>query len=225
MFTGLVQAVGVVRRLETIPEGVAIAIAAGGWAHGAGRGGSIAVNGCCLTLADEPAGGELRFVAIPETLDKTNLGGLAVGGRVNLEHAVSASTQMGGHFVQGHVDGVGRVTGVTRPGPDGGEWRVRLAPPAGLMRFMSPKGSVCLDGVSLTIAALDAGGADGSGGWIEVALIPETLEKTTLDAWKAGDAVNIEADTLAKTVVHFLEHYLENRAGGGGGLAPSGGAG
>ncbi len=187
---------------------MSIEIDAGGWRCGAGGGGSIAVNGCCLTLTDDPAdSGVLRFVAIPETLAKTNLGRLGPGSAVNLETSITADTLMGGHFVQGHVDGVGEVVGVERPGPGGGEWRVRVRPPAGLMKFMSPKGSVCLDGVSLTIAALEPGDARGSGGWIEVALIPETLENTTLGDRTAGDAVNIEADILAKTVVHFLENY------------------
>ncbi|HHN77866.1 MAG TPA: bifunctional 3,4-dihydroxy-2-butanone-4-phosphate synthase/GTP cyclohydrolase II, partial [Phycisphaerales bacterium] len=98
----------------------------------------------------------------------------------------------------------------------GGEFRVRVGPPAGLMRFMSPKGSVCIDGVSLTIAALDPGDTRGEGGWIEVALIPETLEKTTLGRVETGDLVNIEADILAKTVVHFLQNYA-----GPGGASPA----
>ena len=209
MFTGLVQAVGVVQAIQPGPDGVRLAIEPGGWTPGVGRGGSVAVNGCCLTLTDDPAGrkGVLGFVAIPETLEKTGLGGLRAGSRVNLETAVSAATLMGGHFVQGHVDGVGEIAGVETPGPDGGEWRVRVVPPASLMRYMAPKGSVCLDGVSLTIAALEAGGPDGRGGWIEVALIPETLEQTTLRDWMVGDRVNIESDVLAKTVVHYLEHY------------------
>lgn len=171
-----------------------------------------------MTLVDDPVGpgGGLRFVAVPETLEKTGLGGLLPGDRVNLEAAVSASTPMGGHVVQGHVDGVGVVERV--PGGDGGEWRVRVVPPAGLMRYMVPKGSVCLDGVSLTLAALDPGGGDGVGGWIEVVLIPETLERTTLRGWRAGDVVNVEADVLSKTVVHHLEHYARAM-----GLVPPGG--
>lgn len=213
MFTGLVQSVGVVRAVEAVPDGVRLTVDPGGWSPGAGRGGSVAVNGCCLTLTDDPeaSGGLLGFVAIPETLEKTGLGGLVAGSSVNLETAVSAQTLMGGHFVQGHVDGVGTVGLVTRPSGDGGEWRVRLAPPAALMRYMSPKGSVCLDGVSLTLAAVEPGDRDGVGGWIEIALIPETLEKTTLGAWEVGDRINIEADVLAKTVVHYLQHY--GRAG------------
>lgn len=178
----------------------------------------MGVSGCCLTLVADPVevGGVLRFVAVPETLGVTTLGGLGVGSRVNLEGAVTASTLMGGHVVQGHVDGVGRVTRVVRPG-DGAEsgvdgWRVRVGLDADLMRWMTPKGSVCLDGVSLTIAALDAG--DGAGGWIEVALIPETLEKTTLRDLEIGDRVNVEGDVMVKTVVTAVERYLGASAGG-----------
>lgn len=212
MFTGLVQAVGTVRAIEPTQAGIALNIDPAGWSPRAGRGGSVAVNGCCLTLTADPTehDGMLGFVAIPETLEKTALRRLAVGSRVNLETAVSAQTLMGGHFVQGHVDGIGTVANIRTPrdaGNETGEWRVRVQPPAGLMRFMSPKGSVCLEGVSLTIAAIEPGGPDGSGGWIEVALIPETLVHTTLREWAEGDPINIEADTLAKTVVHYLEHY------------------
>lgn len=185
-----------------------------------GRGDSVSVSGCCLTLVADPGevGGVLRFVAVPETLGVTTLGGMGVGSRVNLEGAVTASTLMGGHVVQGHVDGVGRVARVSRPGDgeSGGGWRVRVGLDAGLMRWMTPKGSVCIDGVSLTIAAMDAGdgAGDGSGGWIEVALIPETLERTTLVDLEVGDAVNIEGDVMVKTVVGVVERYLDASAGG-----------
>ena len=228
MFTGLVQAVGEVVRLEPGGAGTEIDVsspaflaarAVGGGANGGvrdGRGDSVGVSGCCLTLVADPVevGGVLRFVAVPETVGVTTLGGLGVGSRVNLEGAVTASTLMGGHVVQGHVDGVGRVTRVVRPGDraeSGGDgWRVRVGLDAGLMRWMMPKGSVCLDGVSLTIAALDVGdGADdSSGGWIEVALIPETLEKTTLRDLETGDRVNVEGDVMVKTVVAAVERYL-----------------
>lgn len=191
-------------------RGVAIEIDPGEWTHAAGEGGSIAVNGCCLTLTDDPGGcgGRMRFFAIPETLAKTNLDRLSLGSGVNLEGSVTAETLMGGHFVQGHVDGVGEVIRVVRPEEADGEWRVRVRPPADLMKFMAPKGSVCLDGVSLTIAALDAGDASGAGGWIEAALIPVTIEKTIMSDYEPGDAVNIEGDILAKTVVNYLQHYL-----------------
>ncbi|MEQ8769575.1 MAG: riboflavin synthase [Phycisphaerales bacterium] len=197
MFTGLVQAVGSVASIDPSPAGVRIRIDPGEWAHTPDVGESIAVSGCCLTLA-EPAGDTLAFDAIPETLAKTTLGDLKPGDPVNLEHAMRADALVGGHFVQGHVDGVGEVIAVETEG----EWRVRVRPPAELMRFVAPKGSVTIAGVSLTVAALDA-----AAGWFEVALIPTTLELTTLDALAPGDRVNLEMDMIAKTVVHHLDHY------------------
>jgi len=202
MFTGLIETMGTVRSIDPTPAGVRLAIDPGTWDYHPRPGDSIAVSGCCLTVAGGGPGGSgapgFAFDVIPETLRKTILGGLTPGSRVNLEHSLRADSLLGGHFVQGHVDGVGEVTGVEK----GEEWRVRVRPPADLMRFMAPKGSVSLDGVSLTIADLSV-----EEGWIEVALIPTTLEITTLGELEPGDRLNIEADILAKTVVHHLEHY------------------
>lgn len=198
MFTGLVETTGTVRSIDPSAAGVRLTIDPGGWAHRPTEGESIAVSGCCLTVAGVAAGGAIAFDVIPETLRMTILGGLTPGSRVNLEHSLRADSLLGGHFVQGHVDGVGEVVSVVK----GEEWRVRVRPPAGLMRFMAPKGSVALDGVSLTLADLSV-----EEGWIEVALIPTTLEITTLGELAPGSRVNIEADILAKTVVHHLEHY------------------
>lgn len=199
MFTGLVEAMGVVRSVGPSPAGVRLGIDPGSWAYRASAGDSVAVNGCCLTVVNHPAvGGELLFDAIPETLSKTTLGGLKVGSPVNLEHAATASTLLGGHLVQGHVDGTASVESVVTRG----EWRVRLAPPADLMQYIVPKGSVTVEGVSLTVAAVDP-----AQGWFEVALIPTTLEKTTLKGLASGARCNIECDAMAKTVVHWLRHY------------------
>lgn len=203
MFTGLVETTARVVRIDPTDAGVRLVIDPGDWAHRPAPGESIAVSGCCLTVAalgpDRAGSGpELGFDAIPETLAKTILGGLGPGSRVNLEHSLRADSLLGGHFVQGHVDGVGEVVGVETEG----EYRVRVRPPADLMRFVAPKGSVSIDGVSLTIADLSA-----DDGWFEVALIPTTLEVTTLSGLKPGSRVNLEADILAKTVVHHLEHY------------------
>ena len=193
---------GSIAAIQPTQTGLRLLIDARPWAHSPAAGDSISLNGCCLTLASPPATtqGLWAFDAVPETLAKTTLGRLKAGSRVNLEHAATASTLMGGHMVQGHVDGVGAVLSVqTTP-----EYRVRVRPPPDLMEFLSPKGSVCLEGVSLTIAALNP-----MEDWFEVALIPMTLEKTTLAALHADDECNVEADSMAKTIVHWLRHYGE----------------
>ncbi len=193
MFTGLVQAVGRVADLSPTAAGVRLRIDPADWAHRPQPGESIAVSGCCLTLA-EPVGEArlLVFDAIPETLRLTTLADLQRGSRVNLEPCCTPTTLLGGHIVQGHIDGVGEVASVVTEG----EYRVRIRPPRGLMEFVTPKGSVCVDGVSLTIAGL---GDD----WFEVALIPTTLRETTLGELAAGSRVNLEMDVLAKTLVHW----------------------
>ena len=140
----------------------------------------------------------LEFDAIPETLAQTSLGGLKPGSRVNLEHAVTAATLMGGHVVQGHVDAVGVVEGVDTA--DG--WRLGLTLPEAAMQFVIPKGSVTVEGVSLTIAAVDT-----NANRFEVALIPTTLEKTTLGGLAPGDRCNVETDIMARTIVHWLKAY------------------
>jgi len=197
MFTGIVQSTGRVAALQRNPFGVRLSIDPGSWTPDEGRpprhGDSICVSGVCLTVAaiDDAV---LCFDVIAETLDKTTLGSLAVGDSVNLEPSVTPNQPLGGHFMQGHIDGVGEVTAVTS-GQE--EWRITIQPPSELMRYMIPKGSVAIDGVSMTLAAVhdDA---------FEIALIPTTLELTTLGQRKAGDYVNLEADILAKTTVHTL---------------------
>lgn len=206
MFTGLVQAVGTVRRLEPSPAGVRLVVEPvgprGGWGYVPGLGESISVSGCCLTVAGVSEGA-WAFDVVRETLSKTTLGGLAAGSLVNLEHSVTPATLLGGHLVQGHVDGVGVVERVDR----GADWRVRVRSPAGLMEYMTPKGSVAVEGVSLTLAAVDV-----AAGWFEVALIPTTLEVTTLGGLRDGDRVNLEADAMAKTVVHWLKNFGSSSA-------------
>ena len=157
------------------------------------HGESVAVNGCCLTVAelDDDA---LHFDVIRETLDKTNLGDLKTGDRVHVERSLRPTDRLDGHFVQGHVDG--HATLVKRTATDE-EWRLRLRIADDLARFVMPKGSVCIDGVSLTVAALD-------GDEFEVALIPTTLDKTALGQREVGWRFNFEADVLAKSVVTTL---------------------
>lgn len=161
------------------------------------HGESVAVNGCCLTVAEIHDDG-LGFDVIPETLEKTNLGDLASGDRVHVERSLRASDRIDGHFVQGHVDGQAEL--LDRVATEA-ETRLRLRPPAELMSFVFPKGSVCLDGVSLTVASLDAD-------TFEVALIPTTLKKTVLGDRNTGWQFNFEADVLAKGVVHTLRQML-----------------
>jgi riboflavin synthase len=206
MFTGIVQHVGRVASMTTTSAGRRLIVDPGGWGYQAAFGDSVAVAGCCLTIAAplQEAGGLLVFDVVPETLNKTNLGQFSPGRAVNLEHAATPATLLGGHVVQGHVDGVGRVqknethSPIHQQGAEG--WLLRAELEQELMEYMVPKGSVAVEGVSLTIAAVDVGA-------IEIALIPTTLAKTTLAQLKPGDAVNIEADVMAKTVVHYLRHF------------------
>jgi riboflavin synthase len=198
MFTGLVQATGAVAELRPSTQGVRLLIDPRPWPSVPALGDSICVSGCCLTLATPPAAGLWVFDVVPETLAKTTLGIWTPGAKVNLEPSATPATLLGGHIVQGHVDGIGDVVSVVRDG----EYRVRVRPPEALMEFLSPKGAICVDGVSLTIAALNP-----DQGWFEVALIPTTLEKTTLSLLKPGDRCNLEADAMAKTIVHWLKHY------------------
>jgi riboflavin synthase len=157
-------------------------------------GSSIAVNGVCLTVV-ERGPDHLGFGLSEETLRRTSLAGLSPADPVNLERPVTLTTRLGGHLVQGHVDGVGEVVGV-EAAPAGGAW-LTIRPPAELVRYLVDKGSVSVDGVSLTVAGVD-------GDAFSVALIPHTLAVTTLGAAGAGDAVNLEVDVLAKYVERLL---------------------
>lgn len=215
MFTGLVQAVGTLRELVPTPAGVRLHVdpsdllAASAPAPPFLMGESIAVNGVCLTLAADPAahGQHLIFDAIPETLSRSSLHRLGRGSRVNLERSVTPATLLGGHIVQGHVDGIGVVQHIQSTD----DWRIRFTPrplpDADPMEYLPPKGSITVDGVSLTIASLGADLPPGPPTWFEVALIPTTLAKTTLGDLREGDVVNLEFDSVAKTIVHWLRHF------------------
>lgn len=206
MFTGLVQAVGTVAAAGVQPgtEGVLrLEIDAKGWSHRPAAGDSIAVDGCCLTVVETPTGANrLAFQAVPQTLSLTTLGRLKPGDRVHLEHAATPTTLLGGHMVQGHIDGVGTVSRVDR----GGDYRIAIRVPAGVEPFMVARGSVCIAGVSLTLASVTHGGAE-----IGVALIPSTLEMTTLGNLLPGSLVNIEADATTKAVVATVLRVMESR--------------
>ena len=192
MFTGLVKEVGVVAAVTHGADGVRLEVQAG-LSSSAAIGDSVAVNGVCLTVV-AAGGGTLAFDAVPETLARSSLGMLGPGSRVNLEPALRAGDPLGGHYVQGHVDGVGRVRSVD---PEGDGSRIWVDAGAGLLRYVVEKGSIAVEGTSLTVAGLDGGG-------FAVALIPHTLAATTLGGLSAGDAVNLEVDVLAKCVEKLL---------------------
>ncbi len=193
MFTGIVRELGRVVSVAPVAGGVRIVVAAPVTAGSSAEGDSVAVSGVCLT-AVAVADGELAFDAVPETLARTTIGGLAPGAGVNLEPALRAGEPLGGHYVQGHVDGTGTVERVSE---DAGGRRLRVEAPEELLRYLVEKGSIALDGVSLTVAVLDRRG-------FEVALIPHTLAATTLGALAPGARVNLELDVLAKYVERLV---------------------
>ena len=190
MFTGIVRERGRVASIEPQGDGVRLEIAAPETAATLGVGDSVSVSGACLTATDV-SDGSFSVTAVPETLSRTTLGRLVAGGEVNLEPALHAGDALGGHFVQGHVDAVGRVASIE----DARIW-IEAAPE--VLRYCVEKGSITVDGVSLTIAGLrdDA---------FEVALIPHTLEVTTLGALQPADEVNLEVDVLAKYVEKLID--------------------
>jgi riboflavin synthase len=189
MFTGIVRELGRIVSVDATPDGARIVVESPETAGGADVGDSVAVNGVCLTVT-ESANGTLAFDAVPETLRRSSLGRLTPGERVNVEPALRAGEPLGGHYVQGHVDGVGEVR---RNDSEGDGRRVWIDAPAELRRYLVEKGSVTVEGVSLTVAELDEAG-------FAVALVPHTLAVTTLGGLAPGDPVNIEVDVLAKYV-------------------------
>ena len=190
MFTGIIQAVGRVVAAEPRGGDLRLAIAAPGFAAvGIAQGDSIAISGCCLTVVAHD-GDVLQFDASNETLALTTLGALRVGDGVNLEPALRLADRLGGHLVSGHVDGMGRIAAIA---PDARSQRWRVDAPAALLRFIASKGSVCVDGVSLTVNAVSATGFD-------VNLIPHTVAHTTFGDRRVGDRVNLEVDLLARYV-------------------------
>lgn len=200
MFTGLIQDVGRVESVEAGADGARIGIATA-LAAEIVPGDSVAVNGACLTAVGADADG-FEAEAMNQTLALTTLGDLGAGDRVNLEPALRASDRLGGHIVQGHVDGVGEVVAVEE---DGFARRLRVALAPELLRYAIARGSIALDGVSLTIADL-------GDPWAEVSLVPETLERTNLGAAAVGRRLNVECDVIAK--------YVERLTGERGRVAP-----
>lgn len=208
MFTGLVESKGKVQTVEKTAAGRRLVIDPGGWDHVPDPGASICVSGCCLTIV---SAGDTGFVfdVIHRTLEITTLGGLQPGDLVNLERSATMATLLGGHLVQGHVDGMGVIRGVD----SGDDWRIRIDAPPEVSAHLVDRGSITIDGVSLTVARVlrdDSGRPEG----LEVALIPETLARTTLVSHQEGGTVNLEADAMAKMVAVHVERILAERQDG-----------
>ncbi|WP_375384672.1 riboflavin synthase [uncultured Microbacterium sp.] len=204
MFTGIIEEIGAITAVEASGDGVRVTVRSPKTVSDAAHGDSIAVSGVCLTVVGR---GDDWFTAdvMRQTLDMSTLAGIDAGRPVNLERATPANGRLGGHIVQGHIDGTGEILEV-RPGD---QWRViRIALPDHLAPLVVDKGSVAIDGVSLTVSAASpapsAGSAAEGGQWFEVSLIPETLVATTLGDRRPGDRVNLETDILARHVQRLL---------------------
>ncbi len=194
MFTGLIEELGKVKSRERFAGGERIAVSATLITSDISNGDSIAVNGVCLTALDVTKESFVADVS-PETLDKTTLGNLKAGSPVNLERAVTPATRLGGHIVQGHVDGRGTFLSATR---EGDFWTVRIGFALEFARYLVYKGSVTVEGISLTVASL-------ASDHFEIAVIPKTWEMTNISSLKPGESVNLEADVIAKYVERMLD--------------------
>jgi riboflavin synthase len=198
MFTGLVEEVGTVRSVTPVGEGARVVIDAALVLEDAHLGASIAVNGCCLTVVEfSPT--SWAADAVPETLERTNIGSLRPGDRVNLERPLAANGRYGGHVVQGHVDATTAVAAIEEL--DDGSFRYTFELPASLANYVVEKGSVAVDGISLTVAGVDHTS-------FSIAVIPHTHEVTTIGRRTVGDRVNVEADVLAKYVERLVRPSL-----------------
>ena len=193
MFTGIIEELGRVRSVEKRGEGARLCIEAQSVMEGTHEGDSIAVNGVCLTAIDVRSG-SFSADGSSETLQRSTLGSLRAGSVVNLERAVTPATRLGGHIVQGHVDARGRFLSASA---HGGSWTVRLAYPPEMARYLVFKGSVAVEGISLTVAKL-------TDDYFEIAIIPKTWDVTNLSHLKSGDEVNLEADIIAKYVERII---------------------
>jgi riboflavin synthase len=203
MFTGIVAELGEVAGIEH--RGDAAQLTIRGDTEGISPGESIAVNGVCLTVTGV-IGGTFTADVMGETLARTSLGTLTPAAPVNLERSVRLADRLGGHLVQGHVDATGKILSRT----PAAHWdQVRIGLPAGISRYVVHKGSICVDGVSLTVSALGPADAGPDGTWFEVSLIPETLKRTTLGTRQPGEAVNLEVDVIAKYVERLLAAQKE----------------
>jgi riboflavin synthase len=196
IFTGLILEVGSVRRIDRRPDGARLVIAARAVLEGTRIGDSISINGADLTVI-ELGSDSFSADASLETLARTTLGDLAPASPVNLERALAVGERLGGHMVQGHIDGTGRVLFIK---PEGNAYRVRVGFPRELGRYIAMKGSIAVDGISLTVAAMVGGDS------FDVAVIPHSWKNTIIRYYKSGDHVNLEVDVLAKYVERLLDH-------------------
>ncbi len=197
MFTGIIEAAGVVEIITPTKKSIALVVRAGALARGVKLGASVAVNGCCLTVTKISASGKnklLHFDVLQESWTRTNLQFLKAGSRVNLERPLRTDGELGGHFVTGHVDGVGKIMRWEKSGAD---HVLEIAAPPDVMRYVVFKGSIAVDGISLTVAGVTKKN-------FRLWIIPHTFEMTTLRERKIGDVVNLEADLLGKYVERFL---------------------
>jgi riboflavin synthase len=204
MFTGIVEGTGEVDRVRRTGKGIELTIRPNRCAHGLKPGDSLAVNGCCLTVVAISRRGPsraARFDLLQETWERTNLQFVHPGSLVNLERPLRADGQLGGHFVTGHIDGVGRITRCARSGSD---WVLDIDAPPEVMRYVIFKGSIAVDGISLTIAAARKKG-------FRIWIIPHTWEVTNLRQRQAGEAVNLEADLVGKYVEQMLRQIKLDR--------------
>ncbi|MBI4711848.1 MAG: riboflavin synthase [Planctomycetes bacterium] len=195
MFTGIIEHLGRVVRAQKVNKGMKLTVDAGNLAKQVKDSDSVAVNGTCLTVTGKK-GAHLSFDAVSETLNRTNLGGVKTGSQVNLEQAIRAGQPFGGHFVQGHIDCVGRISNKVKQGEGA---VIEISIPPEFSKYLIEKGSIAVDGISLTIAKLGRTSAS-----FQIAVIPFTLKHTTLGKKTAGDTVNIEVDIMGKWVSKLL---------------------
>ncbi|GAB90236.1 riboflavin synthase [Gordonia rhizosphera] len=215
MFTGIVEELGTIVRRDDLSDAARLTVRGPVVTSDAKYGDSIAVNGVCLTVVEQGPD-EFTVDVMAETLKRSSLAALAAGSRVNLERAMAADGRFGGHIVQGHVDGVGTVLSVS---PSEHWTVVRIAVPDALSRYIVEKGSITVDGVSLTVAALgDSPAGSASAEWFEISLIPTTLQETNLGEITVGSPVNLEVDVIAKYVERLYPDRRDHPA------YPSGGA-
>jgi len=201
MFSGIVETTGTVESLRPMPGGIELLVRAPFDRRGVKEGDSIAVNGCCLTI-EKIRGKVLQFGVLKETWRLTNLQFAKVGARVNLERALRIGDRLGGHFVNGHIDGIGKILRWEKIGKD---YVLEIAAPSEILRYIVFKGSVAVDGISLTVAAVRRGSFD-------IWIIPHTRSVTALSDRRVGDAVNLETDIVGKYVERFVEANIKSRS-------------